>query len=83
MRLALLDPPRGQKLRERVVGFEPRRGDGDLEHRDQMPPTRRYFDSRRHDRLAPVRDHDDITGLDVRRRVFEEAEVVAVVSCGR
>lgn len=31
---------------------------------------------RRHDRLPSVRDHDDITGLEVRCRVFQEAEVV-------
>jgi hypothetical protein len=31
---------------------------------------------RRHDRLASVRDHDNITGLEVRRGVLEEAEVV-------
>jgi hypothetical protein len=35
------------------------------------------FNSRRHDRLASVRDHDDITGLEVRRRVLEEAQVFA------
>jgi hypothetical protein len=27
----------GDDLRECVVGFEPRRGDGDLEHRNQVP----------------------------------------------
>jgi hypothetical protein len=64
------------RLRECVVGFEPRRGDGDLKHRNQLSPTRLCFNSRRHNRLPSVRDHDDITGLEVRRRVLEEAEVI-------
>jgi hypothetical protein len=66
-----------RKLRECVVGFEPRRGDGDFEQRDQLTPTRLGFDARRHDRLASIRDHDNVPGFKVRRRVFQEAEVVA------
>jgi hypothetical protein len=38
-----------------------------LEHGDQLTPTRLCFNSGRHDRLASVRDHDDITGLEIRR----------------
>jgi hypothetical protein len=64
-------------LRECVVCFEPRGGDGDLEHRDQLSPTRLGFNSRRHNRLPSVGEHDDITGLEVRRGVLEAAEVVA------
>jgi hypothetical protein len=32
-----------------------------------MPPTRRCLNSRRHDRVPPVCEHDDIAGLEVRR----------------
>ena len=37
------------------------------------------LDPRRHERLPTVREQYDIAGLDVRRRVLEESEVVAVV----
>jgi hypothetical protein len=30
-----------------------------------------------HDRLPPIREHDDITGLKIRRNELEDAEVVA------
>jgi hypothetical protein len=66
-----------RKLWECVVGFEPRRGEGNLEHGDQRPGTRLCLNPRRHDRLPSVRDHDDITGLEVRHRMLEEAQVVA------
>jgi hypothetical protein len=42
-----------------------------------LPPTWLCFNTRRHDRFPPVRDHDDITGLKVRRRVLEETEIIA------
>jgi hypothetical protein len=64
------------ELRECVVGFEPRRGDGHLEHRNQVPPPRLRLNTGRHERLPSVREHDDITELEVRRRVLEEAEVI-------
>ena len=47
-----------------------------LEHGDQLSPTRLCFNSHRHDPLSSVREHDNIAGLEVRRRVLEEAEVV-------
>jgi hypothetical protein len=94
LQFALLDPqvarergssldPSGSELRKCVIGFDPRRGDGDLEHRNQLSPTRLCFNSGRHGRLTSVGDHDDITGLGVRCRVLEEAEVVPVVSWTR
>jgi hypothetical protein len=42
-----------------------------------MPPTWLCFNTRPHDGFPPVRDHKDIPGLEVRRGVFEEAEIVA------
>ena len=53
------------------------RGDGNLEQGDQLPPTRLGFNSRCHDRLSSVREDDNVTGLDVRGRVLEEAEIIA------
>ena len=35
------------------------------------------LDARGDDRLTSLREHDDVTGLDVWRRVLEEPEVVA------
>jgi hypothetical protein len=43
----------------------------------RCPPTRLRFNPRRRDPLSSVREHDDIAGLDVRRGVLTEAEVVA------
>jgi hypothetical protein len=40
-------------------------------------PPRLCFNSGRHERFASVPEHDDITGFEVRRRVLEEAEVIA------
>jgi hypothetical protein len=51
-------------------------GYGDFEHGDKRPWPRLCFNTRRHDRLPSVRDHD-ITGLKVRRGVLKEAEVAA------
>jgi hypothetical protein len=64
-------------LRERIVGFEPRRGDRDFQQRHQVTPTRLCFNARGHDRLTSVRDYDNVPGFKVRRRVLQEAEVVA------
>jgi hypothetical protein len=50
--------------------------DLDLQHRHQRPRLRLYFNSGCNDRIASVREYDYITGLKVRRRVFEETEVV-------
>ena len=72
--------PREPKGRRRSLGLRNPNAiarDHDLEHGDQRPRTRLGLDASRHDRLTSVRDHDDITGLEVRRRVLEEAEVVA------
>jgi hypothetical protein len=66
-----------QKLWERVVGFEPRRGDRDFQQRDQLTPTRLCFNARGQERLPSIGDHDDITGLEVWRGMLEKAEVVA------
>ena len=49
-------------------------GDQDLEHRYQRP--RLCLNTRRYNRLSSVGEHDNIAGLEVRRRVLEEAEVV-------
>jgi hypothetical protein len=50
------------------------RDDRDLEHRRDRP--RLSFNARRHERLSPVRQHDDVTGLEVRCGMLEEAEVL-------
>jgi hypothetical protein len=50
--------------------------DHDLKHGDERPRTRLCFNASRHDRLSSLHEHD-ITGLEVRRRVLEEAEVIA------
>jgi len=52
-------------------------GDHDLEHRDERPRPRLCFSRRRHDAFSSVRDPDNITWLEVRRRVLEEAEIFA------
>jgi hypothetical protein len=70
-------PSRGVPLRERLVARQRRRRDSDFQQRDQLTPTRLCFNARGHDRLASIRDHHDITRLDVRRRVFQGTEVVA------
>jgi hypothetical protein len=51
--------------------------DSDFQQRDQLTPTRLCFNARCHNRLASIRDHHDVTRFDVRRRVFQEAEVVS------
>jgi hypothetical protein len=76
LQLPLLDPQAGRNYGS-ASSASRRDGVTDFEDRDQMPPARLCFNSRRHDRFAPVRDHDDITGFEVRRRVLQEAEVVA------
>jgi len=60
-----------------VLLVERARRQGDLEHGDQRSRTRLCLNTRRHDRFPPVSEHDDITGLKVRRRVLEETAVVA------
>jgi hypothetical protein len=42
-----------------------------------LPPARLCLDPRRHYRLPPISEHDDITGLEVRRGVLEDAEILA------
>jgi hypothetical protein len=54
-----------RKLRQCGVCFEPKRGDGDLEHGEQPPGTRIWLYARRHDRLPSVSDHESIAGLKV------------------
>ena len=46
--------------------------DHDLEQRRERSWL--SLDARRDERLPAVREHDDVTGLDVRRRVLEEPE---------
>jgi hypothetical protein len=57
--------------------LRPETGDGYLEHRNQVPPPRLCFNSGRHERFASVPEQDNFTGFEVRRRMLEEAEVVA------
>ena len=52
-------------------------GDRYLEYGDERSGTRLCLNTRRHDRLPSVSEHDDITGLEVRRRVLDEAEIIA------
>jgi hypothetical protein len=53
------------------------RSERDLEHGDQVPPTGLGFNSRRHQRISSIRQHENITGFEVRGRVLEGAEVVS------
>lgn len=53
------------------------RCDHDLEERLEW--TGLGLDTRRHECLPTVSDHDHVSGLDVRRGVLEEADVVAGV----
>jgi hypothetical protein len=36
-----------------------------------LTPTRLCFNARGHDRLASIREHDNVPGFEVRRKVFE------------
>jgi len=72
--------PREPKGRRRSLGLQRPHAlarDHDLEHGDQRPRAWLGLDASRDERLSSVRDYDDITGLKVRRRMLEEAEVVA------
>jgi hypothetical protein len=62
-------------LRDGVVARQRRRRDRDLQQRGEMPAVGLVPSS--NEGLPTVHEHHDITGLDVRRRVLEEAEVVA------
>ena len=62
-------------LSDRVFARQRCRGDRHFEQRRQR--SRLALDPRRHERLAPVREKDDVTRLEVRRWMLEEAEVVA------
>jgi hypothetical protein len=59
-----------RRLRAETVRWRPRAA-------RPVDPNRLCVNACGHDRLASIRDHDDITGLDVRRRVFQEAEIIA------
>ena len=69
----LLDPQVALGLRDGLVATQRRRRDSDFEQRYQLTPTRLCFNARGHERLASIRDHHDITRLDVRRGVLDQA----------
>jgi hypothetical protein len=71
------EPDRHRHLGDGLVARQRRRRDRHLEHRNQVPPPRLCLNTRRHDCLPSVREHDDITGLEVRRGMLEEAKVGA------
>ncbi|MBM2823520.1 MAG: hypothetical protein HW413_2266 [Thermoleophilia bacterium] len=49
--------------------------DHHLKQRRELPTVRLH--ASRNERLPSVREHDDVTGLDIRRRVLDQAEVIA------
>ena len=52
-------------------------GDQDLEHRDQRPWARLCFNPRSYDPFSSVREHQNITGLEIGGGVLEETEIFA------
>ena len=80
-RNVLVPPPRARA--PRPAGSSPLGrthavdGEQDLEHRDERPRPGLFLNPRRHDPFSSICEHDNITGLEVRRGMLEEAEIVA------
>ena len=76
---SISDDQSAGQLRKYVIGVERRRRDRDLDLEESSKRASFGFDPRGDEGLATVGEEHDAAGLGVRRRVLDEAEVVAGV----